>query len=447
MALDELVVRNISKQKNEPQWMLDLRLLALQKFNSIKMPEWQVPDLSYLDFDSITYFSPQGIKGRSWDDVPERIRDVYDKMGIPKAEREMLLGGSIAQFQSESIYEKIMREWERKGVIFMSLDNALKQHPNLVKEYFSKAVRIDDNKFSALHYAVWSGGSFLYVPEGVEVGVPMQIYFYMKDKHEGQFEHTIIITEKGSSVHYIEGCSAPLYNENSLHSSVVEVFAHEDSHVRYTTIQNWSKNVYNLNTKRAIVHRNALVEWVSASLGSKLSMVYPSSVLAEEGAKSSSFSITFAPHGTVKEGGAKMIHLAPNTKSTILSKSVSLNNGYSVYRGLAKIAEDATGSSCSVKCDSVIIGEDAKTDSYPYIDIKESNNVRVSHEAKTGRISERMLSYMRSRGISEYDATCMYVNGFIKPVVEQMPLEYAVELNKFVRIGLEEDMNVGTAQY
>ncbi len=440
--LDKSVAEEISERKKEPEWMLKLRLNALRRFNEMKMPEWPVPNLAEIRFDEINYYTPQSVKSSSWEKVPEYMRAIYEKMGIPAAERELLVGGSIAQYQSESIYEKIMKDWERKGVIFMSLDRALSEHPKLVRKYFSNAVKIDDNKFSALHYAVWSGGSFLYVPKGVKVGVPMQIYFYMKSKNEGQFEHTLIIADEGSSVHYIEGCSAPLYDKSSLHSAVVEVFAHNNSHVRYTTIQNWSRNVYNMNTKRALVHDNALVEWVGASLGSKVSMLYPCSVLLGRGAKSSSFSITLAPKGTVKEGGAKMIHLASNTKSIILSKSISLEGGHSVYRGLVKIGKGATNSSCNVKCDSVLIGDDAKTDTYPYSDIQESDHVQFSHEAKTGRISEHVLSYMRSRGIRESDAITMYINGFIKPVLEQIPLEYAIELNRFIQIELEDVDNV-----
>ncbi|MCX8199840.1 MAG: Fe-S cluster assembly protein SufB, partial [Candidatus Micrarchaeota archaeon] len=386
------------------------------------------------------YNQPNSGRAASWDDVPRDIRKVYEKMGLPEAEKRALLGGTVAQYQSESVYEKVREEWERKGVIFSSLDEAVKKHPHIVKKYFAKAVPVTDNKFSMLHYAVWSGGSFLYVPRGVTVSVPMQAYFFMREKREGQFEHTIIIAEEGASIHYIEGCSAPIYDKNSLHSAVVEVYAKDRSHVRYSTVQNWSKNVYNLNTKRAIVGREALMEWVSGSLGAKISMIYPSSILAGEGGRATHLAITVAGNGTIKEGGAKVIHAAPNTHSTILSKGICIGNGHGVYRGLVRIEKGAVRSTSSAKCDSLLIGRSARSDTFPYSDIKEAEKTSYVHEASAGRISEEQLSYLESRGIKRQDGMMLYVSGFISPVIAEIPLEYAIELNRFIQVEMEDSV-------
>ena len=436
MPLDKYLIKEISESKKEPEWMLRLRLQALEQFRKTQLPAWQVPSLKELDFDSINYYSPHDGKVTNWEDMPSDIRKVYKKMGIPEAEQKML-GGSIAQYQSESIYEKLKDEWKRKGVIFSSLDEAVKSHPDIVRKHFAKIVPVNDNKFSMLHYAVWSGGSFLYVPRGVDVSVPMQTYFFMKSKREGQFEHTLIVAEEGSSVHYIEGCSAPIYDVNSLHSAVVEVNAMDRSRVRYSTVQNWSKNVYNLNTKRAVVSKNALMEWVGGSLGAKVSMLYPSSILIGEGARASHLTITLAGKGTIKEGGAKVIHAAPNTRSTIISKGISVGDGHGIYRGLVKINKGATGCVSTAKCDSLLIGKDAKSDTFPYSDINEAKDTVFTHEASAGRISEDQLDYLMSRGISEQDAMMLYVSGFITPVLKEIPLEYAIELNRFIQIEME----------
>jgi len=434
--LNKDLVVEISKSKKEPEWMLQIRLRALELFLKTPLPTWQIPSLKDLDFDSISYFNPQNIRATSWEELPSDLKRVYKKMGLPEAEQRWL-GGTIAQYQSEGIYAKLKEEWQRKGVIFCSLDDAVKKYPELVRKHFANVVPVDDNKFTLLHYAVWSGGSFLYVPRGVEVNFPMQTYFFMKDKREGQFEHTIIIAEEGASVQYIEGCSAPVYDANSLHSAVVEVYAKDNGKVRYSTVQNWSKNVYNLNTKRAIIGKNALMEWVGGSLGAKVSMLYPSTVLAGEGACASHLTITLASKGTVKEGGAKVIHLAPHTRSTIISKSICIGDGHGVYRGLVKIAKGAYDSVSNARCDSLLIGRHAKSDTFPHSDIQETKGTSFTHEASAGRISEKQLEYMMSRGIREQDAMMLYVSGFITPILKEIPLEYAIELNRFIQIEME----------
>jgi len=436
VSLTESAVRAISKDKNEPEWMLNLRLSSLRLFNKAPLPAWQVPDLHSLDFDSIDYYNPQKVRAKKWGEVPSYMRRIYEKMGIPEAERN-ILSGSIAQYQSESIYENLKREWEERGVIFCSMDEAVKRYPSLVKKHFARCVPISDNKFTLLHYAVWSGGSFLYVPRGVKVNMPVQTYFYMKEKREGQFEHTIIVAEEGAGVHYIEGCTAPIYDENSLHSAAVEVYAGRGSHVRYTTVQNWSKNIYNLNTKRAWVDENALMEWVGGSLGAKVSMLYPSSILKGSGARANHMAITLAADGTIKEGGAKVIHAAPNTHSSIISKGISIGSGYGVYRGLVKINKGAVNSTANVRCDSLLIDEQSKSDTYPYSHIEETDGVSFTHEATAGRISEEQLAYLMSRGMSEQEAMMMYVTGFIEPVLREVPLEYMIELNRFIQLEME----------
>ncbi len=437
MLLNEENIIKMSKDKNEPKWMLDIRLNALKEFIRRPTPKWQIPSLDEVDFNSFEFYNPKDIKARDWNDVPKDIRDIYDKMGIPEAEKKVL-GGSIAQYESSSIYANIKKEWEDKGVIFLGLDEALQKHPDIVKAHFGKCVPFNDNKLSALHYAVWSGGSFLYVPKNVKVNQIMQTFFYMNKLREGQFEHTLIVAEKGSELHYAEGCTAPKYDDNALHSAVVEIFVKEDSKVRYTTVQNWSKNIYNLNTKRAIVQKNAFMEWVGGSLGAKVSMLYPCSVLVGEGARASHLTITLATDGSIKEGGAKVIHAAKNTHSNIISKGVNIGSGYGVYRGLVRFAKGAINSSSNVKCDSLMLGEKSKSDTFPHVDMQETKNITFNHEAFTGKITEEQLEYAMSRGITKNDAMMLYVQGFIKPVISEIPLEYAVELNRFIKLQLDE---------
>jgi len=437
MLLKEEQVRYISESKNEPQWMLDIRLEALRLFNKTKVPKWPVPDLNELDLSEISFYLKNEIKSKkSWEEVPSEIREIYDKMKIPEAEQKYL-GGSVVQHKSESVYENIRKEYEKKGVIFMSLDEALKKHSDLVKQYFTKCVSINDNKYSMLHYAFWSGGSFLYVPKGVKLDMPMQAYFYMNNKKEGQFEHTIIVAEEDAQVHYIEGCSAPLYNQNSIHSAVVEVFVGKNSRMKYTTVQNWSKNIYNLNTKRAIVKENGLMEWVGGSLGSKVSLLYPCSILSEPGAKANHLTITLSPSGTIKEGGAKVIHLAPNTHSNIISKGICIGDGVGVYRGLVKMDKKAVNSTSTVKCDSLMIGDKSKSYTFPYSKIQNVNSVKFTHEATAGRISQKQLDYLMSRGLTEQNAIMLFITGFINPVVNEIPLEYVVEFNRFIKLEMD----------
>jgi Fe-S cluster assembly protein SufB len=437
MELEKELVLNISKIKNEPQWMLDIRLKALELFNKTDNPEWAIPDLNELDFNEISYFLKENVKDKkNWENIPEEIRSIYDKMGIPEAEQKYL-GGSVIQHRSESIYENIRKDYESKGVIFMSLDEALKKHPELVKKYFTKCVSIQDNKYSMLHYAFWSGGSFLYVPKEIKLSMPMQAYFYMNENKQGQFEHTLIIVEEGAEAHYIEGCSAPLYDKNSIHSAVVEVFVHKNSKVRYSTIQNWSKNIYNLNTKRAIVEENGLMEWVGGSLGSKVSMLYPASVLKGKGARANHLTITLAPEGTIKEGGAKVIHLAPDTHSNVISKGICIGNGIGVYRGLIKMSENAINSTSTVKCDSLMIGDKSQSITFPHSRVENVENVKFTHEATAGRISQKQLDYLMSKGLTEQNAIMLFITGFINPVLEEIPLEYVVELNRFIKIEMD----------
>jgi len=437
MKLKEELVHAISKEKNEPQWMLDIRLKALKLFNQTKNPEWAIPNLNELNLEEITLFLKTEIKDKkSWETLPKEIKEIYDKMGLPEAEQKYL-GGSVVQHKSESVYENIRKEYESKGVIFMSLDEALKKYPEIVKKYFTKCVSIQDNKYSMLHYAFWSGGSFLYVPKGVKLDMPMQAYFYMNDKKEGQFEHTIIVVEEDAQVHYIEGCSAPLYDKSSIHSAVVEVFVLKNGKVRYTTVQNWSKNIYNLNTKRAIVEENGLMEWVGGSLGAKVSMLYPASILKGRGAKANHLTITLAPDGTVKEGGAKVIHLAPDTHSNIISKGICLGNGIGVYRGLVKMNKDAIDCSSTVKCDSLMIGDKSQSMTFPHSEIENVKETKFTHEATAGRISQKQLDYLMSKGLTEQNAMMLFITGFISPVINEIPLEYVVELNRFIKLEMD----------
>ena len=435
-GLSEELVRKISEEKDEPDWMLKKRLQAFKHFKKRPMPGWG-PDLSDLDFSEITPFRvAEGEQSDSWEEVPEEIKDTFDQLGIPDAEREALSGVG-AQYESEVVYQNMKEKWEEKGVIFCDMDKAVQEHGDLVKEYFmNKCVPPQDNKFAALHGAVWSGGSFVYVPEGVEVEIPVQAYFRMNSKGMGQFEHTLIIAEENSTVHYIEGCSAPQYTRNNLHSGCVEVFVKENAHVQYSTVQNWSKNTYNLNTKRAKVAGEGTMEWVSGSMGSKVTMLYPSSHLNGEGARANHITISFAGDGQDIDTGAKVVHNAPNTSSTIESKSISQGSGRTNYRGLVRIPEGASGSKTSIECDALMFSDEATSDTEPYIEIKE-DDVEMAHEATVGRIGDEEIHYMQSRGIEEEEAKEMIVRGFIEPIAKELPLEYAVELNRLIQLEME----------
>ncbi len=441
-GLTEEVVRMISEDKDEPDWMLERRLRALEQFKQMPMPEdWPgLPDLSGLDIDEIVPYIRPDVEKRAgvddWDDLPDDIQDTFDKLGIPEAEREALSGVG-AQYESEVVYQNIQERWEEKGVIFMNMDEAVQEHPELVKEYFmTKSVPPSDNKFAALHGAVWSGGSFVYVPEDVTLEMPVQAYFRMNSEGMGQFEHTLIIAEPGSEVHYIEGCSAPQYASHSLHAGGVEVFVKEDAHVQYSTVQNWSRNTYNLNTKRAIVDEGGRMEWVSGSMGSKVTMLYPSSILRGRGASDNHITIAFAGDGQDIDTGAKVYHNAPKTKSTIESKSISKDGGRTNYRGLVHIADGATDSSTAVECDALMFDNDSTSDTMPYMEINESA-VDVAHEATVGKIGDEDIFYLQSRGLDDDDAKQMIVSGFIEPITEELPIEYAVELNRLVELEME----------
>ncbi|MFB6145219.1 MAG: Fe-S cluster assembly protein SufB [Candidatus Nanohaloarchaea archaeon] len=435
-GLTEETIKQISEQKDEPEWMKKRRLKAFRHFEKKPMPDWG-PDLSELDFDEITPFlKPDAEQSNDWEDVPDDIRETFDRLGIPEAEREALSGVG-AQYESEVVYQNMKEEWEKKGVIFCDMDKAVQEHPGLVKEYFmTKNVPPQDNKFAALHGAVWSGGSFVYVPEGVEVEIPVQAYFRMNSQGMGQFEHTLIIAEKDAKVHYIEGCSAPQYTRNNLHSGLVEVFVGEDAHVQYSTVQNWSKNTYNLNTKRAKVEKNGTMEWVSGSMGSRVTMLYPSSHLNGEGARANHISIAYAGDGQNIDTGAKIVHNAPNTKSTIESKSISQGDGRTNYRGLVRVSKGAENSKSSIECDALMFDKEATSDTEPYIEIKE-DDVELAHEATVGKIGDEEIHYMMSRGIEEEEAKEMIVRGFIEPIAKELPLEYAVELNRLIQLEME----------
>lgn len=436
-GLSEELVREISAAKNEPDWMLQKRLFSYKVFKSKPIPTWG-PDLSALNLDDIThYVKPEGKpNAKSWEEVPDYIRSTYEKLGIPQAERDVLSGVS-AQYDSEVLYHSIQKQLTEQGVIFIGTDQAVQEYPELVKPHFmTKCVPAGDNKFAALHGAVWSGGSFLYVPKGVKISRPLQIYFVMNYPQYGQFEHTLLIAEEGSDVHYIEGCSAPHYSSTSVHSAVVEIFAKKNSRVRYTSVQNWSKNVYNLNTKRAIVDAGAVMEWVGGTLGSGTTMLYPCSVLAGPGARADHLTIAVAGEGQIKDNGAKVIHLAPDTHSVVVSKSISKGGGLSRYRGLVKIKAGCAGSSAHVRCDGLIMDGASAADTIPRMEIEESD-VKVGHEATVGRISAEQLQYLRSRGLSEEEATRLIISGFIEPVMKQLPLEYAVEINRLIEMEVE----------
>jgi Fe-S cluster assembly protein SufB len=436
-GISEELVRQISKDKNEPEWMLDKRLEGLKVFNEKEMPNWG-PDLSELDLNEIHYYMrPDAKKNQtSWEDVPEDIRKTYEKLGIPEAERNALAGVG-AQYESEVVYHKLKKELEDQGVVFLDMDEAVKQYPELVKKYFmTSCVPIRLHKFTALHAAVWSGGSFIYVPKCVKVKQPLQAYFRMNAAKGGQFEHTLIIADEDSEIHYIEGCSAPQYTSTSLHAGCVEVHVLKNARVRYSSIENWSKNVYNLNTKRGIVAENGVLEWVNGNLGSKITMLYPCSVLAGKNSKTDYIGIAYAGKGQEQDTGCKVYHFAPNTSSTIISKSISKNGGITNYRGLVKIRKDAKNSKSSVRCDGLMLDNESKAGTIPSMDVEE-DDIKVSHEAAVGKIGEDQLFYLMSRGLSEEQATKMIVAGFIEPLIKELPLEYAVELNRLIEMEIE----------
>jgi len=434
-GLNKENIEKISKAKNEPDWMKRLRLQAFKIFKSKPLPKWSVANLKELNFNSFDYYlKPEDQPSITWSEVPKEIKKTFEKLGIPQAERNVL-GGVVAQYESESVYNNLRKELSEKGVIFVDTDTAVQKYPELIKKYFMKCVPINDSKFSALHASVWSGGAFIYVPENTSVKLPLQSYFRMNTEREGQFEHTIIIADKGSKVHFIEGCSAPKYTTASLHSAVVEIYVKENASVRYTTVQNWSKNVYNLNTKRAIVEKNGFMEWVGGSIGSKVSMLYPASVLVGENAKASHLTITLASKNTVKEGGAKVIHNAPNTSSKIISKSISVG-GEAAYRGIVRINKGAKNAFSSVRCDSLVIGNNSKAETFPHIEVFEKDST-VSHEAKIGKIRDDELFYLQTRGLNEKEATSLAVLGFLDSVMKEIPLEYALELNKLVELEIQ----------
>ncbi|MBN9418033.1 Fe-S cluster assembly protein SufB [bacterium SCN 62-11] len=434
-GLTREIVETISKQKNEPQWMLERRLEALEIFNSRPMPEWG-SDLSEIDFGDIHYYmkANEGVE-KNWDDVPEYIKKTFDRLGIPEAERKFLAGVS-AQYDSEVVYHSIREDLEKLGVIFLDMDSGLREYPEIVKKYFGTIIPSGDNKFSALNTAVWSGGSFIVVPAGVKVEIPLQAYFRINAQNMGQFERTLIIAQPGSSVHYIEGCTAPIYASDSLHSAVVELIAEEGSTIRYTTIQNWSNNVFNLVTKRAYAYKNATVEWIDGNLGSKITMKYPAVHLMEEGARGEVLSIAYAGKGQHQDAGAKMVHLAPNTASTVLSKSISRDGGRTSYRGLVKVAPNAHNVKVNVRCDALLLDEKSRSDTYPYMEI-DNKDVQVGHEATVSKIGDEQLFYLMSRGMSENDAIAMIVNGFFEPFIKELPMEYAVELNRLIQLEME----------
>jgi Fe-S cluster assembly protein SufB len=434
-GLSPEVVAAISAHKNEPEWMLKFRLKALAHFQKRAMPGWGA-DLSGIDFDNIYYYvKPVEEQSRSWDDVPDSIRQTFDRLGIPEAERKFLAGVS-AQYDSEVVYHNIRADLDKLGVLFGDCDTGLREHPEIFRRYFGTVIPANDNKFAALNSAVWSGGSFVYVPRGVRVDIPLQAYFRINSDNMGQFERTLIIAEEGSFVHYIEGCTAPTYSSDSLHSAVVEIIAHRGAHVRYTTIQNWSSNVYNLVTKRAIAYEDARVEWIDGNLGSKVTMKYPAIYLMGERAHGEILSAAFAGQGQHQDAGSKCIHVASNTSSNVVSRSISKDGGRTSYRGHIKVYEKAAGVRSSVRCDALLLDEESQSDTYPYMDI-ENPDVTFGHEATVSRIGDEQIFYLMSRGLSESDATALIVNGFFEPFVKELPMEYAVELNRLIDLQME----------
>lgn len=431
-GLDEEVVHQISQMKGEPQWMLDFRLKALAHFRQRPMPTWGA-DIAKLDLDNIFYYvKPTQGESKKWEDVPDDIKNTFDKLGVPEAERKFLAGLG-AQYESEMVYHSIQENLSKQGVIFMSIEDGLRKHPDLFREYFATVIPIEDNKFAALNSAVWSGGSFVYVPKGVKVDLPLQAYFRLNVANIGQFERSLIIADEGAQVHYVEGCTAPLYTTDSFHSGVIEIVVKKNARVRYSTIQNWSTNVYNLVTQRAMVFENGTMEWVDANLGSKVTMKYPSCYLMERGAHGEILSMAFAGAGQHQDAGGKVIHFAPDTSSKITSKSISKSGGRTSYRGLLKVYKGATHSRSNVVCDALLLDPQSRSDTYPSIEIDEED-VSIGHEASVSKVGEEQLFYLMSRGLSEEQATTMVVSGFIEPLVKELPMEYAVEMNRLIQI-------------
>jgi len=433
-GINREIVAQISEMKDEPGWMRDFRLEAFDIFESKPMPKWG-GDIA-LDFQDIYYYlKPTSEQGKTWDDVPQEIKDTFDKLGIPEAEKKYLAGVK-AQFESEVVYGSLQEDLGNKGVIFTDTDTAIREHPKLLREYFGKIIPSTDNKFAALNSAVWSGGSFIYVPPGVKIEFPLQAYFRINAEQMGQFERTLIIVDEGAEVHYVEGCTAPMYTTESLHSAVVEVMIKKNARCRYTTIQNWANNIYNLVTKRAMAYENALMEWVDGNLGSRLTMKYPAVYMMEPGARGEILSIAFSSTGQHQDAGAKVVHCAPNTKSRIISKSISKNGGRSSYRGLCKVEDGATGCKSNVVCDALILDSESRSDTYPYIEVEEQD-VQIEHEASVSRIGEEQLFYLMSRGLTEAEASSMIVSGFIEPLIKELPMEYAVEMNRLIELQME----------
>ncbi len=430
------VVTDISNRKNEPEWMLRTRLRSLRLFGKKPMPSWG-SDLSGIDFDNIKYFVKSTEKqATSWEDLPEDIKNTYDRLGIPEAEKQRLVAGVAAQYESEVVYHQIREDLEQQGVIFVDTDTGLREHPELFQEYFGTVIPPGDNKFAALNTAVWSGGSFIYVPKGVKVDIPLQAYFRINTENMGQFERTLIIADEDSYVHYVEGCTAPIYKSDSLHSAVVEIVVKKNARVRYTTIQNWSNNVYNLVTKRATAEAGATMEWVDGNIGSKVTMKYPAIYLMGEHAKGETLSIAFAGEGQHQDAGAKMVHAAPHTSSSIISKSVARGGGRTSYRGLVQVLEGAHHSASTVRCDALLVDTISRSDTYPYVDVRE-DDVSMGHEATVSKVSEDQLFYLMSRGMSEDEAMAMIVRGFIEPIARELPMEYALELNRLIELQME----------
>jgi len=438
-GLTKDTVIEISKMKNEPQWMLDFRLRSYEIFMKKPMPTWG-GDLSVIDFQNIYYYAKASDKvEKNWDDVPDNVKKTFDKLGIPEAEKKFLAGVG-AQYESEVVYHSLREDLAKQGVLFLDTDQALIDHPELFKKYFGKIIPPEDNKFAALNSAVWSGGSFIYVPKGVHIDMPLQAYFRINAENIGQFERTLIIVDEGAEVHYIEGCTAPVYSSESLHSAVVELVAHKDAKLRYTTIQNWSSDVYNLVTKRAYAYEGATVEWIDGNIGSKLTMKYPGVYLMGERAYGETLSIAFAGKGQHQDTGAKMVHLAPNTTSKVTSKSVSRLDGRSTYRGMLNVAKGATGVKSTVRCDALLLDDTSKTDTYPYMEINQED-ATITHEATVGKIGDEQIFYLMTRGFTEEESLSLIVNGFMEPFTKELPMEYAVELNRLIK--LEMDDSVG----
>ncbi len=434
-GLNAEIVQQISIMKKEPQWMLDYRLKAFAHYEKRAIPTWG-PDVAKLDLDDIYYYvKPTEGQEKSWDDVPDDIKNTFDKLGIPEAEQKFLSGVG-AQYESEMVYHSILEHLEEKGVLFLSIEDGLRKHPDIFKEYFGTVIPIEDNKFAALNSAVWSGGSFVYIPKGVTVDLPLQAYFRLNSANIGQFERTLIIAEEDSQVHYVEGCTAPTYTEDALHSGVIEIIVKRGARVRYSTIQNWSTNVYNLVTQRAKVFGNATMEWVDSNLGSKLTMKYPSCYLMESGAHGEILSMAFAGDNQIQDAGGKMVHFAPHTTSKITANSISKGHGQASYRGLVKVHKGAYDVKNSVVCDALLLSENSRTDTFPYVEIEE-DDVSIGHEASVSKVGEEQLFYLKSRGLSEEEATTMVVSGFIEPLVKELPMEYAVEMNRLIQLQME----------